>query len=187
MSDELTSAIGQSAKSAKIWGFVTLILGVIAIATPFVTGKAVAVVFGILLVLAGIAQLLFAFQAGSFGRGLFRLLFGGMTIVFGISVLTAPAAGLATLTMVLVAYFFVDGIFTVIAGFQLKPQEGWGWMVFNGVITFLLAWMIWSEWPVSGAWAIGTLVGVRLLMTGLTMITLGSAGTAIGREMGRAT
>lgn len=100
MSDELTSAIGQSAKSAKIWGFVTLILGVIAIATPFVTGKAVAVVFGILLVLAGIAQLLFAFQAGSFGRGLLRLLFGGITIVFGISVLTAPAAGLATLTMV---------------------------------------------------------------------------------------
>lgn len=187
MSDELTSAIGESAKNAKIWGVVTLILGVIAISTPFVTGMAVAVVFGILLLLAGIAQLVYAFQAGSFGRGLLRLLFGGITIVFGIAVMTAPAEGLATLTMILVAYFFVDAIFTVVTGFQLKPQQGWGWMVFNGVITFLLAWIIWAQWPVSGAWAIGTLIGVRLIMTGITMMTLGSTGTAIGREMGRAT
>lgn len=184
VSEVQSGMIGEASKKAKVWGGALLVLGIIAIAAPFATGKAVAVVVGILLVLAGIAQLMFAFQADSLGRGLLRLLFGGITLAFGIAVIGAPAAGLATLTMVLVAYFFVDGIFTVVAAFQLKPREGWGWMVFDGVITILLAWMIWAQWPVSGAWAIGILVGVRLIMTGVTMITLGAAGTAIAREMG---
>jgi uncharacterized membrane protein HdeD (DUF308 family) len=186
MSNDIANTIDSTSKSAKIWGVVAVILGLIAIATPFVAGLAVAMTLGIVLLLAGIAQTLFAFQAGTFGKGLLRLLFGVITIVFGVAVLSAPAAGLASLTIVLAAYFLVDGIFTVIAAFQLKPASGWGWMVFNGVITVLLSWMIWSEWPISAAWAAGVLVGVRLIMTGMTMVTFGSAGSAIGRELGRA-
>lgn len=184
MSGEMTGAIGAASKQAKIWGVVAVILGLIAIATPFVAGVAVAMTLGVVLILSGIAQTLYAFQAGSLGSGLLRLLFGGITVVAGIAVIVAPASGLAALTLVLAAYFLVDGIFAVIAGFQLRPATGWGWMVFNGVITLLLGWMIWAQWPVSGAWAVGILVGVRLLMTGITMITLGAAGTAVSRAMG---
>ena len=63
---------------------------------------------------------------------------------------------------------------TMIVAFNVKPQPGWGWMTFNGIVTIMLGWMILKGWPVSGVWAIGILVGVRLLFAGITMLTLRS-------------
>ena len=65
----------------------------------------------------------------------------------------------------------------------LEPEAGWGWMTFNGVVTIALGWMILKGWPVSGAWAIGILVGIRLLFSGVAMLTLGSAGSQVARTL----
>jgi len=179
MNDTIAAAVSGTSKKVKILGYVIVVLGLLSIAAPFVAGAAVAMMVGALLFIAGIAQTLYAFQSDSFGKTLLRVLFGGITVLSGFFMLVAPAVGLATLTMILIVYFLVDGIFAVITGLQLKPLTGWGWMVFSGVASVLLAWMIWQQWPVSGAWAVGTLVGVRLLFTGMSMITLG----AIGKEL----
>ena len=101
---------------------------------------------------------------------------GGLTIIVGIVMVGQPGLALATLTMILGVYFLVDGITTITAAFHVKPEQGWTWLLFNGVVTLVLAWMIIGEWPLSGVWAIGILVGVRLLFSGMTMLTLGSAG-----------
>lgn len=183
MSEVLARVIGDTSKKVKIWGIVTLVLGVLAIVAPFVTGLAVAIFVGILLLLSGIAQTIYAFQAGSLGKGLLRVLFGGITIVGGVAMITSPTLGLAALTLILAAYFFIDGVFALFAGFQVKPLKGWGWLVFSGVVTVLLAWMIWQQWPLSGLWAVGILVGVRLLFAGTAMIALGSAGKKVVGEM----
>jgi uncharacterized membrane protein HdeD (DUF308 family) len=183
MNGELAKAVGTTSKSARIWGVVTLVMGMLAIAAPFVAGVAAAMMVGFLLVLAGGAQTIYAFQAGSFGRGLMVFLFGGITIVAGAATLLSPVAGLATLTMILIAYFIVDGAFALIAGFQLKPAQGWGWMVVSGLVTVLLALLIWQQWPFSGAWAVGTLVGVRLIFSGMSMMAIGAAGKDISRTL----
>jgi len=86
-----------------------------------------------------------------------------------------PVFALLSLTILLAAYFFVAGIFEIVFAFQLKPEKGWGWMLTSGAMSLLLGIMIWRQWPVSGAWAIGILVGIKLLFAGMTMISVGSA------------
>jgi uncharacterized membrane protein HdeD (DUF308 family) len=93
-----------------------------------------------------------------------------------------PLFGLASLTLVLAAYFLVDGIFEIIAAFQIKPKKGWGWVLFSGIAAFLLGYLIWSQWPLSGGWAIGVLVGVNLLLSGWSMIAFGGAARGIASE-----
>ena len=63
----------------------------------------------------------------------------------------------------------IDGIWSLVAGFRWRPSEGWGWMVFSGIVSIILGVMIWRQFPVSALWLVGVLVGIRLLFTGLTM------------------
>ena len=170
-----------------IWGVITLVLGILAIASPqmtLATGLAVSILVGIALIAAGLAQTVFAFQAPSLGRGVLKFLFGGFTVLVGIAMIAQPKAALASLTLMLAVYFFVDGVFTLIAAWNVKPEPGWGWLAFNGAVTILLGYLIWSGWPLSGIWAIGVLVGIRLIFSGITMITLGSAGRSMAKSLG---
>jgi uncharacterized membrane protein HdeD (DUF308 family) len=133
----------------------------------------------ILLVAAGIVRMLWAFKAESFGKGILAFLLGGLTLGVGIVVLARPLVMLASLTLILGVYFLLDGIIDIVGAFSIKPAKGWGWMVFGGAMSILLSGLIWSQWPLSGAWAIGILVGVRLVFAGTAMIALGTAiGTA---------
>jgi len=83
------------------------------------------------------------------------------------------------MTMLIAIYFLVDGISEIIAAFKIKPDQGWGWVLFNGIIAVLLGFMIWRQWPVSGAWAIGILVGIHILITGWSMIILGTGARRV--------
>ena len=166
-----------------LWGILTILLGFFAIGSPLYSGLAVAVMVGIALVAAGISMTLFAFQAPSLGRGILKLLFGALTLFVGIAALAQPDIALVKLTLLLGAYFVADGIMTLIVAFNVKPQPGWGWMTFNGAVTIALGWMILRGWPLSGVWAIGILVGVRLLFAGVTMLTLGTAGSQAASQM----
>ena len=173
----------KASNRGVIWGVLTIFLGVLAIGSPLVSGLAVAITVGAVLLVAGISMTLFAFQAPSFGRGILRLLFGALTILVGISALSQPGIALANLTLLLGIYFIADGVMALIVAFNVKPLPGWGWMTFNGAVTIALGWMILKGWPVSGVWAIGILVGVRLLFAGMTMLTLGTAGRQVAGSL----
>ena len=86
-----------------------------------------------------------------------------------------PGLGLATLTLLLGGYLIVDGISGTVLAFHVRPEKGWGWMLFSAVLGILLGFLLLREWPLSGLWAIGTLVGVNLLFSGFSMISIGSA------------
>ena len=183
MNEEI-KAVKSASGAGMIWGVLMIILGMFAIASPYITlatGLAVSILVAISMVAAGIAQTIFAFQAPSLGRGILKFLFGGLTIIIGLAMVAQPGLALATVTMMLGVYFFVDGITTLIVAWNVKPEQGWGWMTFNGVVTLMLAYLIMRGWPLSGAWAVGVLVGVRLLFAGMTMFTLGSAGRQVAK------
>jgi uncharacterized membrane protein HdeD (DUF308 family) len=163
--------LAQVSKNAKIWGWVTLIMGIFAVASPLVFGAAVVVMVAIVLVIAGIARVI----AGTQGEGFWSILFGALYVVVGLAIIGRPFLGLASLTMILIVYFMVNGIAEIFVAFQAKPNPGWGFVLFSGVISVVLACMIWNQWPLSGAWAIGIFVGIQLIFSGLTMITVGSA------------
>lgn len=177
--NDSTQAVKKAGGAVTMWGVLTIILGFFAMGSPLITGLALAMLIGISMIVAGLAQTIYAFQAGSVGRGFLRLLFGGITVLAGIAILAQPGMALATLTLFLAIYFVLDGLATIFASSAVASGQGKGWVIFNGIITLMLGVMIWRGWPVSGVWAIGILVGVRLIFSGMTMLALGSAGRAI--------
>ena len=160
-------------------GVLTVIFGVVAIGSPLITGVAVAVFVGFLLLASGVARIVHAFKSKQWGTGFWGTVIGLLGVVAGLMMIFRPMVGLVTMTMLLAIYFLVDGISEIIAAFRIKPDQGWGWVLFNGIIAVLLGFMIWRQWPVSGAWAIGLLVGIHILMTGWTMIILGTGARRI--------
>ncbi len=163
--------LGEISKSIKMWGWLVLIAGVLSLLAPLASGIAISMLVGALLVVAGITRLFNAFQ----GAGLWSGLFGLISTIAGLTVMGRPLLGLATLTMVLMVYFLAIGFSEVIAAFQIRPVQGWGFLLFSGIISIVLGMMIWNQWPLSGRWAVGVLVGIQLMFSGMTMITLGSA------------
>lgn len=160
-----------------IWlGVVVLIVGLLAMGSPLVAGMSIAVLVGIMLIIGGIGHLIFSMQTG---KGFFSILVGVLTIIAGIYMLANPAVALATLTVFLAAYMVVSGIFEILMAFQIKPIKGWGWVLFSGILSLVLGVMIWSQFPLSGAWAIGLLVGINLVFSGWSLIMIGIAARAM--------
>jgi uncharacterized membrane protein HdeD (DUF308 family) len=89
---------------------------------------------------------------------------------------------LASLTLFLADYFFVAGVFAIAAGFGLP--EGKGWVIFTGIVSILLGVMIWRSWPVSGLWAVGILLGIKMVVGGMAMMALESVGDAAKKQQG---
>jgi uncharacterized membrane protein HdeD (DUF308 family) len=164
-----------------ILGIVVLVLGFLAVLAPVVSGLAVTISVAILLIVAGILRSAWAFRAQSFGRGLLALLIGGLSVLCGVLMLTQPVLGLLSLTLVLAAYFLVDGVLEIAAALRVRPRRGWGWLLASGVASLVLGLLIWSEWPLSGVWAVGVLVGIKLVFTGTAMITVGAAVKELAR------
>jgi uncharacterized membrane protein HdeD (DUF308 family) len=181
--NENTQSLKRASRRGTIWGILTLLFGFCAIGTPFVSGLAVATFLGIALLAAGVSMTIFAFQAPSLGQGMLKFLFGGLTALVGLAVLAQPGIALAKLTVLLGLYFVFDAMATFVVAWNIKPEPGWGWMTFNGAVTLLLAYLILSGWPESALWAVGMLVGVRLLFSGMIMITMGAAGSRTAEGM----
>lgn len=105
-------------------------------------------------------------------------------IITGLALIFRPMIGMASMALMLAIFFLADGIFEVVAAFKVKPEKGWGWMLFGGIVSIVLAGFIFYEWPFSGVWAVGILVGVKLLFAGFAMIALGSMGRGVAKRAG---
>lgn len=180
---------GEIAKAAKrftgwtiVAGVLFILLGVFAVAEPAVAGLGVAIFVGWVLVIGAVAHLVATFEGGGAGHVLFHVL---AAVVFGIGgwyMLSHPLLALGTLTLLLGAVIFAFGVFEVVSYFRLRGRHASGWLLFNGIIALLLGGMIWLHWPSSAVWAIGTLVGVNLLFTGMTRVSLGLAARRLMRD-----
>lgn len=170
--------ISQEAKTAKWVGVLLIIAGFLALIAPLVAGISIAVFVGVLFIVSGVAQLFLVLKTGSFGRGLLLAVLALLSLAVGVYMVLQPVAALASLTLFLAAYFMVSGLLEVIAAIGARPSSGWGWLLFGGIVSILLGLMIWRQFPVSGVWAIGTLAGIRMLMSGWTWITIGGLGKA---------
>jgi uncharacterized membrane protein HdeD (DUF308 family) len=158
-----------------LWGVSLVILGVLALGAPMIAAVAVNAVISWLIVLAGVVHLAVAFHRREAGGMIWRALVGLAYIFFGIYLIAHPAIAVASLTLVLASLFLVEGIFDIAMFFQGRAIRGSSWILFDGIITLLLGLMIYLQWPSSSAWAIGTLVGVSLIISGVTRLMLSVA------------
>jgi len=175
MANELATDVHRAATWSIVLSVLMIVAGVFAIGVPMVAGVAVTVVVGWLLILSGVLHLAFAWRSGRAGGVLWELLLGVAYGAIGFYVLANPVAGLASLTFAVAVYLFVEGILEFILSFQLRPAPGAGWLLVDGIITLVLAVMIWSTWPSSAAWVVGTLVGISMLFSGITRLMLSLA------------
>jgi len=171
--NDIKSEIKSGASSMKWMGVLTIIFGILAMVMPFVTGESVLTLIGILVMAGGIMRMIWAFKAGSLGKGILVFLIGVLTLLAGFWIITEPFIAAGALTIVLSVYFLVDGIAEIMAAFSLT--EGKGWLIFDGVVTIVLGALLFMGFPLSGPLAVGVLLGIKLLLAGITMLTLGSA------------
>lgn len=164
------------------FGVLTVIAGFIAIVAPFGSGLGVTIFIGVALAIGGIGRLIAAFGADSFGEGALAFIGGLLGAVAGFILAARPGLGLVTLTLMIGAYLLADGITGSVLAFRVRPETGWGWILFSGIVTVLLGILLLAEWPVSGVWALGTLVGVNLLFSGFAMISIGSAARRLTKS-----
>ncbi|MBV8975374.1 MAG: DUF308 domain-containing protein, partial [Sinobacteraceae bacterium] len=113
---------------------------------------------------------------GSARRIFFQILSAIAFVLGGLYILTHPLLAIGTLTALLAVVIFAAGVFDIVTYLRLQREHPSGWMLLNGIVALLLGALIWAQWPSSSAWAIGTLVGVNLLMTGVTRLMFGVAG-----------
>jgi len=154
---------------------VMIVAGILAIGLPMVAGVAVTAIVGWLLIFSAILHLAFAWRGGHAAAIVWEILLGVAYGAIGFYVLANPVAGLASLTFAVAVYLFVEGLLEFVLSFQLRPAPGSGWLSVDGIITLVLAIMIWSTWPSSAAWVIGTLVGISMLFSGVTRLALSTA------------
>jgi len=172
MSSEKT--VLQNVGSKMKWmGWLSIIFGILAIAMPWVAGQSILMMIGILVMAAGIMRMIWAFQAGSLGKGILVFLIGVLTLLAGVAVISNPLMSSAVLSVLLSVYFLVDGFSELFTAF--KVTEGKGWLLFDAVVTILLGVMIFTGFPLAGTVAIGVFLGIKLLFIGVTMLTIRSA------------
>jgi uncharacterized membrane protein HdeD (DUF308 family) len=141
----------------------------------------VGVVVGILLLFAGIARVTFAWIANSWGSMFFRFTTGVLAILAGGVMIFQPENDLDVITMVATVFFIADGVSQIAISFRLPQGTERTWVIISGTLSFLLGVLIWSQWPASGAGAIGQLVGVKLIMDAVAMVAVAATIQAVGK------
>jgi uncharacterized membrane protein HdeD (DUF308 family) len=167
--------VRQASTWSILWGVLLIVFGILAVGSPFLAAVAVSVVIAWLIILAGVVHFILAFQAHRAGSLIWKLLVGVAYLLFGGYLIIHPVLGVASLTLLLAALFLIEGILDIVLFFRMRSVRGSSWVMVDGIITLLLGLMIYVHWPSSSVWAIGTLVGVSMIISGVTRVMLSLA------------
>jgi len=175
---ELQRALTQSIR--EHWGLfltegiILVVLGLLAIIIPPIATIAVTIFLGWLFLISGIVGLVTTFWARHAPGFWWSLLSAVLAIAAGIVLLGWPLPGAVSLTLLLIAFFIIEGVLSILYAFEHKKELSgrWGWMLISGIIDLILAAIIWGGLPGTAAWALGLLVGINMLFGGSAMIAM---------------
>jgi uncharacterized membrane protein HdeD (DUF308 family) len=170
----ITGDISKRATWSIVMGVLTAAIGIVMIVYPMAAATVTTIFVGWSLFLVGVAQLIFAFQSSGAGHFLLKLLTSLLYGITGLALVFFPISGVAALTIVVGSAFIVQAALLIATAFQLRPVAGWGWFLADGIADAVIAILILAGWPSSSYWAIGTLLGVSVLMTGISRVIIAS-------------
>ncbi len=166
-------------KKSLAWSIALSILlilaGIAAIVLPPVASLAVTIFVGWMLVFGGIIHFVYAWKTRHAGGVLWEVLIGVVYVAAGAYLLWNPIVGLAAVTLALALYLLFEGLLEFVLSYQLRPAPGSGWLLFDGIITLILALLIWRIWPIGAPWILGLLVGISMLVSGTARLMLSVA------------
>lgn len=164
-------------------GILMMVLGFLAIVEPNVATLAVTLFVGWLFFIGGVFRAASAWHSRNMPGVAWSILAAVLSIILGLILILRPLAGVLTLTMVLVAFFIIEGIASILGAIQHRQHlRSWGWVLFSGIVDLFLAYLIWAGWPSSADWAIGLLVGINMLFLGLSLVMTALAARVMGNQ-----
>jgi uncharacterized membrane protein HdeD (DUF308 family) len=155
-----------------VWGGLLIVSGVLAVLMPGIAALATALIFAWLLIFGGAFEIVHAIQTRTRNGFAWKLASGVLTLVLGIAILVVPIAGVASLALMVGAFLLAGGIARTMLALRLKPHAGWGWILFDGLLSIAVAVLIAIGWPQSSLAFIGLLTGFSLIATGVRRIVL---------------
>jgi uncharacterized membrane protein HdeD (DUF308 family) len=167
--------VRKASTASILWGVLLILFGAVAVGSPFLAAVAVSVVVGWLILLAGLVHVMLAFRAHGAGSRIWKLLVGIAYVCFGGYLLFHPVLGVASLTLLLASLFVIEGILDIVLYVKMRPAHGSSWVLIDGIVSLLLGGMIYMQWPSSSAWAIGTLVGISMIFSGVARVMMSFA------------
>jgi len=175
MAETIAGGIKRASGWSVALGVLMMILGIIAMLAPWEFGIVVALIIGWMAIFNGAAQIVYGIRTHSGGRTVLEVILGVIYIIAGIYLLMHPVPGLLVLTIFLASFLVVYGIFALVLAFHMRPLRGWGWVLFDAIITILLGILIWAHWPMNAEWVVGTLFGISIFFSGLTRLMVSLA------------
>jgi len=174
MSTSIEVLMSKRSRSSVILTSIALILsGLVGMALPQLMSIAMAFFAGWLMIVAGVIAIYITWHG--LRDHLVAWLKPFALVAVGLLVLLHPVAGAAALGLVLAVFFLFSGFAGVASAWDLRPRRGWGWLMFNGILSLVLAAVFISSWPFSAAWLVGLFIGISLFFDGLSLLMIGLA------------
>lgn len=155
-------------------GLVMVIVGAFALSSVVVATFATALAIGIMLIAAGIVEVVGSFWSRGWSGFLLHMLFGVLAIVVGVLFLRAPVNAVLSLTLLMACLLMAGGLFNIISAVSFR-FSGWGMSVVSGIIDLILGVLIWYGWPEASLWVLGLFLGISLIFRGIMWVGLGFA------------
>ena len=163
----------QTRRRLRNTGVLLVLIGLAGIIVPSVMGLAISLLIAVLLLLAGVLSGYVAWSSyNRAGPGWMKSI---ILVVLGLLLAFYPQAGTAAIGLVLIIYFLMHGFANLVLSLELRPLPGWGWTMFNGVVSLVLGIAFITGWPFHAHWLVGLLVGLSLLLDGLALLMLARA------------
>ena len=161
-----------------------IVVGLLAIIEPAITGVLLAVFLAWVLIFSGIMHFIYAAQTHTRGGSMWwEILVGVLYIAIGVYMRVHPVMALTALTAALAAYLVIEAVLEFILAYQFRGMRGSGWLIFHGIVSLILAGLIFRTWPQNSAWLIGTLVGITMLFSGFTRLMLAMSMHRMNRAL----
>lgn len=174
----MAQIIQDAAQARKDWGWyvalgvLLILVGAYAIWAEGTATLASVFALGIVLLIAGIGQIVAAFMARGAGHVILLLLVGVLDIIVGLMLLEHPIGGALAVTLLLAALLVFGGVYRFVSALWLQFPN-YGWVAISGILSTILGILLWAQWPISAIWFIGFVVGLNFIFAGISWTLLG--------------
>lgn len=182
---EVTDEIQKRAGWSIFMGVLTAAIGVFLVVYPLATATLTTVFLGWAMLFVGGAQFIYALNSTSVGSFFLKVALSLLYGIVGIALVAFPIQGVAALTAIIGVFLLVQALLQGILAFQLRPMQGWGWVLFDSLASLALGILILAVWPSSSLWTIGTIVGVSVFLGGVGRIVVASKIRSGAAHVGR--
>lgn len=180
MASALESVPGGAELKAR-WGWIValgvlfLIGGIVALSSLVTATVASVFIVGIMMTIAGVAEIIHGFRMKSWGQFFWWIVIGALYVVAGFIAFTNPLLASAALTLMLGIGLIAAGVFRGVLAFRLRQESGWVWVLISAIITVIVGLIIVAGWPATSLFTLGIFLGVDLLFAGVAWIFSGLA------------